>query len=176
MRRGNLPDGGHDKVTRKRGSNVLKGATTTKLWDFLGTYHSNVIGCFMRELQETSQRHSNGTSWIRIRESFCWPTTETSLGVSFETCLRRHGDVLMGRRYHVLLRCRHDAPIRPCGDVPLRCFGKVPPRSRWVFHLRRTYNVTGTYRDIVTMSPRSLVSWWVSGHYKTLLSNSDFSF
>ena len=24
MRRGNLTDGGHDKVTRKRGSNVLK--------------------------------------------------------------------------------------------------------------------------------------------------------
>ena len=48
---------------------------------------------------------------------------ETSLGVSFETCLRR--------REHV--------PLRRLGDVPLR--------RHWVFHLRRTCDVTGTYRE-----------------------------
>ena len=45
------------------------------------------------------------------------------MGVSFETCLRR----------------REDVPLRSLGDVPLR--------RRWVFHLRRTCDVTGTYRE-----------------------------
>ena len=39
-------------------------------------------------------------------------TTETSLGVSFETYLRRRGDILMGRRHYVPLRRLHDIPIR----------------------------------------------------------------
>ena len=68
------------------------------------------------------------------------------MGVSFETCLRRHGDVLMGRRCYVLLRRRHDVPIRRRGDVPLRRLGDVPTRRRWVFHLGRTCDVAGTYR------------------------------
>ena len=95
------------------------------------TYHSDVIECFIWDLQETSQRRTNGTSRIR--------TIETWLGVSFETCLRRRGDALMGRRCYVLLRRRH--------DVPIRCRGDVPPRRRWVFHLRRTCDVAGTYRE-----------------------------
>ena len=45
------------------------------------------------------------------------------MGVSFETCLRR------------------------CEDVPLRRLGDVPLRRHWVFHLRRTCDVTGTYRE-----------------------------
>ena len=53
----------------------------------------------------------------------------------------------MRRRCYVLLRRRHDVPIRRRGDVPLRRFGDVPPRRRWVFHLRRTYDVAGTYRE-----------------------------
>ena len=35
-------------------------------------------------------------------------TTETLLGVSFETCLRCHEDVLMGSRCYVLFRRRHN--------------------------------------------------------------------
>ena len=45
------------------------------------------------------------------------------------------------------LRCRHDGPIRRRGDVPLRRLGDVPLRRRWVFHLRRTCDVTGSYRE-----------------------------
>ena len=37
-------------------------------------------------------------------------TTKTSLGVSFETSLRRPGDVPMVRRCYVLLRRCHDVP------------------------------------------------------------------
>ena len=69
-----------------------------------------------------------------------------SLGVSFETCLRRREHVLMGRRCYVLLRHRHDVPIECRGNVPLRRLGDVPPRRRLVFHFRRTCNVIAAYR------------------------------
>ena len=68
------------------------------------------------------------------------------MGVSFETCLRRRGDVMMGRRCYVLLRRRYDVPIRRRRDTPLRRLGDVPSRFCWVFHLRRTCDVAGTYR------------------------------
>ena len=60
-------------------------------------------------------------------------TNETSLGVSFETCFRRPGDVPITKHH---------------GGLPLRRLGDVPWRLSWVFHLRRTYNVAGTYRDM----------------------------
>ena len=69
------------------------------------------------------------------------------MGVSFETCFRRHGDVLMGPHCYVLLRHRHKVPIRCCGEIPLRRLGDVVPGRCWVFHLRHTCNVTGTYRE-----------------------------
>ena len=53
----------------------------------------------------------------------------------------------MGRRHYVPMRRHHDIPIRRHEDVPLRRLGDVPLRRRWVFHLRRTYNVAGTYRE-----------------------------
>ena len=70
------------------------------------------------------------------------------MGVSLETCLRRHRDVLMGRRSYVLLRRRYDVPIRRRGDVPLIRLGDVSTRRCWVFHLRRTCDVAGTYREM----------------------------
>ena len=76
------------------------------------------------------------------------------MGVSFETCLRRRGDVLMGRH--------HDIPIRRREDVPLRRLGDVPLRRRWVFHLRCTCDVTGTYRE---MSLRRLHDVLMPGGY-----------
>ena len=54
---------------------------------------------------------------------------------------------MMGRRCYVLLRRRYDVPIRRRRDAPLRRLGDVPSRRRWVFHLRRTCDVTGTYRE-----------------------------
>ena len=69
------------------------------------------------------------------------------MGVSFETCLRRRGDVLMGRHHYVPMRCNHSIPIRRREDVPLRGLGDVPLRRCWVFHLRRTCDVTETYRE-----------------------------
>ena len=53
----------------------------------------------------------------------------------------------MGRRCYVLLRRRLDVSIRRRGDVPLRRLGDVPTRRRWVFHLGRTCDVAGTYRE-----------------------------
>ena len=53
----------------------------------------------------------------------------------------------MGRHCYVLLRRCHNVPIGCRGDVPLRRLGDLPPRRRWVFHLRRTCDVAGTYRE-----------------------------
>ena len=53
----------------------------------------------------------------------------------------------MGRHHYVLLRRRHDIPIRHREDEPLRRLGDVPLRCHWVFHLRCTYRVAGTYKE-----------------------------
>ena len=83
----------------------------------MGRYQSHVIKCFIWDLQETSQRRTNGTSKIRTIETSWWRTAEMSLGVSIETCLRHWRDAMMGRCCCVLLRRCHDVPIRCCGDV-----------------------------------------------------------
>ena len=53
----------------------------------------------------------------------------------------------MERRHYVPLRRRLDIPIRRLEDIPQRRLGDVPLRRRWVFHLTRTYEVAGTYRE-----------------------------
>ena len=92
-----------------------------------------------RDILMGRRAHTTETSW--------WRTTETLLSVPFEICLRRLEDVLMGRCCYVLLRRSHNVPIRCREDVPLRRLGDVPPRHHWVFRLRRTCNVVGTYRQ-----------------------------
>ena len=144
MRRGNLRDGVHNKVTWKRSRDLL-----TKRCNNVTPRHGGDVQqwrYWVFHLGLTGGR-TNGTLWIRTTETSWWRATETSLNVSFETCLRRRGDLLMERRCYVLLRRRHDVPIRQRGDVPLRCLGDVPSRGCWVFHLRRTYDVAGTYRE-----------------------------
>ena len=54
----------------------------------------------------------------------------------------------MGRRCYVLLRRRNEVPIRCRGNMSLRRLGDVPPRRRWVVHLRFTYDVAGTYKEL----------------------------
>ena len=82
------------------------------------------------------------------------------MGVSFEAYLRRLGDLLIGRRHYIPLRRRHDIPIRSRKDVPLRHLGDVPLRRHWVFHLRHTCDVAGTYRETSTASPQRRVAGW----------------
>ena len=53
----------------------------------------------------------------------------------------------MRRRHYIPLRRGHDIPIRRREDVPLRSLDEVPLRGKWVFHLRRTCDVAGTYKD-----------------------------
>ena len=57
------------------------------------------------------------------------------------------GDVLMRRRHDLPMRRHHDIPIRRREDVPLRRPGDVPLRHHWMFHLRRSCDVTGKYRE-----------------------------
>ena len=56
------------------------------------------------------------------------------------------GEVLMERCHNVPLRRHHDILRRRHGDVQMRCFDHVPLRCCWVFHLKRTCDVAGTYR------------------------------
>ena len=78
-------------------------------WDVLVTYHWKVIGYFIWDLLETSWRYtdltsllrpletsswrSNKTLWKRASETSWWRSAKTSLGVSFETHLRRCWDL-----------------------------------------------------------------------------------
>ena len=50
--------------------------------------------------------------YVPLRQTSWWRTTKTSLGVSFETCLRRCCYVLLRRRHDVPIRCRGAAPLR----------------------------------------------------------------
>ena len=70
----------------------------------------------------------------------------------------------MGRRHYVPMRRHRDIPIRRREDVPLRRLGDVPLRRRWVFHLRGTCDVTGTYRE---MSLRRRHDVLLPGGYKS---------
>ena len=54
----------------------------------------------------------------------------------------------MGRPYYVPLRRRQEIQIRSREDELLRRLSDVPLRRRWVFHLRRTCDVAGTYREM----------------------------
>ena len=77
---------------------------------------------------------------------------ETSLGVSFKTCLRRRLDEPMWRRSYVSLRRRRDVPLWHRVDLPAKRLGDVPLRCRWVFHLRLAWDVVGTYQCDVLVS------------------------
>ena len=54
---------------------------------------------------------------------------------------------MVGCHCYVLLRRCYDNPIRRRREAPLRRLGDVKSIRRWVFHLRRTCDVTGTYRE-----------------------------
>ena len=135
----------------------------------LQTYQSDVICCFLWDLEGTSYRRTNRTSWIHTTETSWWHTTDTSLGVSFRTCSRHRGGVLMRHRCCVLLRYHHEVSIRCQRDVSQRHLVHVPPRCRWVFHLRCTCDVAGTYRetslrrchDVATTSCFRVCSYWL---------------
>ena len=79
--------------------------------------------------------------------TYHWDVVGCFIWDLFETSWGRLGEVLMRRRCYVLLWRRHDVPIRRRGDVPLRRLGDVPTRRRWVFHVGRTCDVDGTYRE-----------------------------
>ena len=102
-----------------------------------------VIGCFIWGLHETS--------WIS--------NTSMALDISFETCLRHRGDVLMGCRYYFALRRRENISIWHCRDVPLTHLGGVPTRRRWLFHLRHTCSVAGTYRETLLWCRHNVFCW-----------------
>ena len=72
----------------------------------------------------------------------------------------------MGRHHYITLRRCHDIPIRRREDAPLRRLGDVPLRRRWVFHLRGTCDVAGSYRETLLRRRYDVL---LSGGVKSLL-------
>ena len=89
---------------------------------------------------------------------------------------------MMGRRCYVILRRRYDVPIRLRGDAPLRRLRDVPSRRRWVFHLRRTCDVTGTYRetllrrrhDVLMPGGKQLITFIMIKHKRRQVESNTF--
>ena len=138
MRRGNLPDTCHDNVISKRSRDQLtkrrnnvtrrRGGDAPK-W------------CYWVFHLETPQTCTNGTSWIRTTETPRWRTTEASIVVSFETCLRRTDVTVLLRRLNVPMRHRGDVPQWdvfatfhrdvvgcPIWDIPVTSLGRKERR------------------------------------------------
>ena len=101
--------------------------------------------------------------WIRTTETSWWRTTETSLpnDVSFETCLRRRGDKLIGRCCYVPLRRRHNIQIRRRGNVLLRHLSYFVGCFIWDMPATSL----GRTERVVTTSSRRLVAGWVSSSF-----------
>ena len=120
-------------------------------------YRSDFIGCFIWELQETSQRHTNGISWIHTTETSWWGTTETSFGVSFETYLRWHGDVPMGRPLTTSSRHTNKTSRRRTTETSWRLSTETLWGVSFETYLWRRWDAP---REVVTTSPRRLVVRW----------------
>ena len=83
------------------------------------------------------------------------------LGVSFETYLRRRGDVVMGRRHYVLLRRLHDIPIRRCETNHWHVLATFHWDVVGCFIWDVPTTLLGLKRDVVTTSPGGPVAGWV---------------
>ena len=75
------------------------------------------------------------------------------MGVSFETCLRRRGDVLIGRRCYILSRRRHNCPIKTT-ETSRQCSIKTSLGVLFETDLRSRWDIQ---RDVVRMLPQSFV-------------------
>ena len=168
MRCENLPGECHDKVIWKRSRHHSRDKASrqcnSETWwrRIAATLLGVSFGSNRRRCRDVQMRRRGYVPLRRLG----WHATVTLLGVSFETYLIRCGDVLMGRRHYVPLRHRYDKPMRRCEDVPLSCLSDVPLRRHWVFQLKGTCDVAGTWKDVVMTSPGCLVVGWVNSGKK----------
>ena len=109
------------------------------------------------------------TYYWDVLVTYHWDVIGCFIWVLFETSWRR----TEGRRHYVPMRRHHDIPIKRREDVPLRRLGNLPLRRRWVFHLRRTCNVTETYREMslqrrydVLLPGGSFITFFIITFYK----------
>ena len=125
---------------------------------------------------KTYCRPTNEVSGQRNWKTLCRRTTGISLPVLFRTNRRRRRDILMEYRGYVPLRYLGVVPLRHrrvfhfrlvwdlfetyvflrrcydfqiwfCGDELMRRLSNIFPKSCGMFHLRRTCDVAGTYRE-----------------------------
>ena len=73
------------------------------------TYHSDVIGCFLWELQETSWRPTNGTSWIwRLGDIPLRRRWVLDLRLIWDVVETYWWDVVITFPWHVVTTCKQD--------------------------------------------------------------------
>ena len=155
MRRGNLPDGGQDKITwksirdlltmRRDNVTVRSGGDVPqrRYWvfhlgltgevvesyhqDVLVTCQRDVVGCFIWDLLETSWRRTDETLLLRPLETLSRRSNKMSWRRTTETSWRRSTETSQGVSFETYLQRRWDLQ-----------------------------------RDVVTTSLRHLVAGWVS--------------
>ena len=110
---------------------------------------------FYLELTGDVVGQTNGKSWIR--------TTDTSLGVSFESCLRRRGRRTDGTS----LLCPIETSSHRSNNMSRRHNTETSWRLSIETYLRRRRDILG---DVVTPSPRRLVAGWVNGSQNMSIS------
>ena len=133
------------------------------------TYHNDVIKCYIWDLQETSQRRTDGTSKIRTTETSWWLTTEMSLGVSFDTCLAVEEtywwDVVVTSSWE-LSRRSNKVSWRRTTETSWRRSTVTSLGVSSETYLRRHWDVQ---RDVAATSPRRLNAEWIHTFLYTTL-------
>ena len=144
MRRGNLPGGGHDKVTWKRSRELLtrrrdnvslrRGGDVPQwrywvfhlglTWDVVGTYWWDVVDMYHWDVMVTYQ----------------WDVVGCFIWALFETSWRRTDETTMLRPLET--SSRHSNKMSW-----IRTLRRLSSRRCWVFHSRRTCDVAGTYKE-----------------------------
>ena len=155
MRSGNLPDGGNDKVTWKRSRDLIIRRRNNVTLRRDGDVPQRCTDCFIWDLQDTSQRRTNGTSRTRTTETswwcFIWDLSETSWRRTDTTSLLRPLKTSSRRFNKMLWRRTTETSSRLSTETSLGVSFET--------YLRRHWDVQ---RDVLTTSPWRLVPGWDS--------------
>ena len=122
------------------------------------TYHNNVFGCFIWDLQGTLYRRASLTSWIRATEASWWCTTETLLGVSSETSWRHTDGTSLLQPFEMWLQRSSKTSWRRTTETYWWRSIETLLGVSFGTYLRRRWDVQ---RDVVMTSPQRISAGWV---------------
>ena len=159
MRRENLPAGGHDKVIWKRSRDRSRDKASrqhnseTWLRRTTATLLGVSFGSFRRRRSDVLMGRRG-----YVPLTFWWRTTETSLGVSFETSWRRTDETSSLRPLETWSRYTNKTPWRRTTETSWRRSTEMSLGVSFETYLRHRWDVQ---RDVVTTSPWRLFAGWV---------------